>query len=207
MSESSSHPPAVEDEARPLSSDIISTLVENHREFLQFLERRVGNRAVAEDLLQDAFVRGIGRAETLRDEEAATAWFYRSLRNALVDHYRRGGASERALAAVAAEFDEAQAPDAELQDAVCKCVGRLAETLKPEYAEALRRVEVDGLSVQAFAAEAGITANNAAVRLFRARKALQKQLEVSCGTCASHGCLDCTCGEKKAPGQTGGCGP
>jgi RNA polymerase sigma-70 factor (ECF subfamily) len=85
-------------------------------------------------------------------------------------------------------------------------VGRLAGTLKPEYAQALQRVEVDGVSVQAFAAEAGITANNAAVRLFRARKALKKQLEVSCGTCASHGCLDCTCGEKKAPGQTGGCG-
>lgn len=197
---------AAEDAARPLSSDIISTLVENHREFLQFLERRVGNRAVAEDILQDAFVKGIGRADTLRDEEAATAWFYRSLRNALIDHYRRGGASERALAAVAAELDEAQAPDAELQDAVCKCVGRLATTLKPEYAEALQRVEVDGVSVGAFAAEAGITANNAAVRLFRARKALQKQLEVSCGTCASHGCLDCTCGEKKPSGTPGGCG-
>jgi RNA polymerase sigma-70 factor (ECF subfamily) len=166
----------------------------------------VGSRAVAEDLLQEAFARGIGRVEMLRDEEAATAWFYRSLRNALIDHYRRGGASERAMAAVAAELDEAQAPDVELQDAVCKCVSRLATTLKPEYAEALRRVEVDGVSVQAFAAEAGITANNAAVRLFRARKALKKQLEVSCGTCASHGCLDCTCGEKKAEGRPGGCG-
>lgn len=204
MSDSSSQLTA-EDEARPLSSDIISTLVANHREFLQFLERRVGNRAVAEDILQDAFVKGIGRVETLRNEESATAWFYRSLRNALIDHYRRGGASERALAAVAAEFDEAQAPDVELQDAVCKCVSRLADTLKPEYAEALRRVEVDGLSVQSFAAEAGITPNNAAVRLFRARKALKKQLEVSCGTCASHGCLDCNCGEEKADSGSGGC--
>lgn len=206
MSDSSTLDTGTEDAARPLSSDIISTLVENHREFLQFLERRVGNRAVAEDILQDAFVKGLRRAETLRDEGSATAWFYRSLRNALIDHYRRGGASERALAAVAAELDEAQAPDVELQDAVCKCVGRLATTLKPEYAEALQRVEVDGLSVQSFAAEAGITANNAAVRLFRARKALQKQLQVSCGTCASHGCLDCTCGEKRAPGTSGGCG-
>jgi RNA polymerase sigma-70 factor (ECF subfamily) len=185
-----------EEASRPLSADIISTLVENHREFLQFLERRVGSRAVAEDILQDAFVKGIDRAETLRDEEAATAWFYRALRNALIDHYRRSGASERAMAAVAAEFDEAQAPDAELHDAVCKCVNRLAATLKPEYAEALRRVEVEGASVQSFAQEAGITANNAAVRLFRARQALKKRLEVSCGTCASHGCLDCTCGEK-----------
>src|SRR5688572_4203930 len=34
----------------------INVLVENHRRFLQFLERRVGSREVAEDILQDAFV-------------------------------------------------------------------------------------------------------------------------------------------------------
>jgi len=36
-------------------------LVENHREFLRYVERRVGNRAIAEELLQDAFVRGLAR--------------------------------------------------------------------------------------------------------------------------------------------------
>jgi RNA polymerase sigma factor (sigma-70 family) len=189
-----------DDAARPMSADVVSVLVENHREFLRFLERRVGSRAVAEDILQEAFIRGIGKAGALRSEDSAMAWFYQTLRNALIDHARRTGAAERALTAVAAELEEAQAPDAELQDAVCKCVGRLAKTLKPEYAEALQRVELEGLSVASYATEAGITANNASVRLFRARQALKKQLEVSCGTCASHGCLDCTCGQ---PG--GGC--
>jgi len=181
-------------------SHVVDVLVENHREFLRFLERRVGSRATAEDILQDAFVRGIDRAETLRDDDSAIAWFYRSLRNAVIDHHRRNGASDRAVAALARELEEAHSPLDDLHDAVCKCVGRLAPTLKPEYAEALQKVEVEGLSVQAFAEQAGITANNAGVRLFRARKALRKQLEISCGTCASHGCLECTCGE---PG--GGC--
>jgi len=184
-----------EDVARQMSADIVSVLVENHREFLRFLERRVGSRAAAEDILQEAFIRGLGKAETLRNEQSAVAWFYQLLRNALIDHARRAGAAQRAMTAVAAETEEAQAPDAELHDAVCKCVGRLAGTLKPEYADALRRVEVDGLSVASFAEEAGITANNASVRLFRARQALKKQLQVSCGTCSSHGCLECTCGE------------
>jgi RNA polymerase sigma-70 factor (ECF subfamily) len=31
------------------------------------------------------------------------------------------------------------------------------------------------------------------VRLHRARAALKTRLEQSCGTCATHGCLDCTC--------------
>jgi RNA polymerase sigma-70 factor (ECF subfamily) len=63
----------------------------------------VGSREAAEDILQEAFVRGMGRADALREDESAVAWFYRLLRNAVVDHYRRRGAEERALARFAAE--------------------------------------------------------------------------------------------------------
>lgn len=192
--------------ARP-SADVIATLVESHREFLRFVERKVGSRAVAEDILHDAFVRSIDRVESLRDGESAVAWFYRTLRNAVVDHFRRKGASERAMAALAAELDDTAEPNVE-QRAVCQCVRALAGTLKPEYAAALQRVEVDGLSVQAFAEEAAITPNNAAVRLFRAREALRRQVAAACGTCAEHGCLDCACGPTgagRAPERAGAC--
>jgi DNA-directed RNA polymerase specialized sigma24 family protein len=60
------------------SAAVVEALVDNHRRFLAFLERRVGSRAVAEDLLQDAFVRGLERAPTLRRSEAATAWWITS---------------------------------------------------------------------------------------------------------------------------------
>ncbi|WAS91395.1 sigma-70 family RNA polymerase sigma factor [Nannocystis punicea] len=179
--------------------EVVSRLVANHREFLGFLQARVGSRAVAEDILQDAFVRGLNKLGDLRDDEAAIAWFYRLLRNAVIDRRRRDAAAGRRLDALAAELDEAVEPAPELRGAVCQCVARLADTLKPEYAEALRRIELDGLAVKDYAAEAGITANNAAVRVFRAREALKKQVARSCGTCAEHGCLDCTCG-------AGGCG-
>jgi RNA polymerase sigma factor (sigma-70 family) len=174
-------------------SEAARTLVENHRVFLDFLERRLGDRAVAEDILQEAFVRGIDRAGQLRESESAVAWFYRLLRNAVIDHHRRQGASRRALTAAAAEAWGAEAPAPETTAAVCQCVRRLAATLKPEYAAALERVDVDGVAVKDFAAEAGITANNASVRLHRAREALRRRVRDSCGTCAEHGCLDCYC--------------
>ena len=81
----------------------------------------------------------------------------------------------------------------EMRNAVCQCVRELAGTLKPEYAAALSRVEIDGLAVKDYAAEAGITSNNASVRISRVREALRKQVVRSCGTCAEHGCVDCTC--------------
>jgi hypothetical protein len=40
-------------------------------------------------------------------------------------------------------------------------VKALVDTLKPEYGAALRRVDLDGLSVRGFAVEAGITPGNA----------------------------------------------
>ncbi len=52
---------------------VVEALVENHRGFLAFLERRGGSRAQAEDILQAAFVRGIEKAGSIRDAESAVA--------------------------------------------------------------------------------------------------------------------------------------
>jgi RNA polymerase sigma factor (sigma-70 family) len=177
----------------PLSPEVARALVDNHREFLAFLQKRVGDRALAEDILQEAFVRGLDKLGTLEQDESATAWFYRILRNAVIDHHRRRASADRRLDAFAAELERYVEPEAEVRGAVCRCVGELAGTLKAEYADALRRVEIDGVAVKDYAAEAGISSNNAAVRVFRAREALRKQVTRSCGTCADHGCLDCTC--------------
>jgi RNA polymerase sigma-70 factor (ECF subfamily) len=176
----------------PRSPAVVAALVENHREFLAFLQRRVHDRATAEDILQEAFARGLDRLETLQNDESVRAWFYRTLRNAVVDHYRRRQASDNRLSQLAAEL-EAETPPEEIERTVCQCVKQLATTLKPEYAEALERIEVDGISVKEFAEKTGISPSNAAVRVFRAREALRKQVEASCRTCAEHGCVDCTC--------------
>ena len=182
-------------ERDPGASDVLGVLLDNHARFLVFLERRVGSRDEAEDILQEAFVRSIARTDSLRSPESATAWFYRVLRNALIDRHRRQGTQARALLQLAAEAEEgAEEADQELEAAACGCITALVDTLKPEYGRALRRVDVDGLSVRRFAEEAGITPGNAGVRLHRAREALRRQVARSCGTCLTHGCLDCSCG-------------
>ena len=180
-------------ETQSLESEVLATLVDNHRVFLSFLERRVGDRALAEDLLQNAFAKGMERAGELRDGEAAVAWFYRLLRNGVIDYRRRQDSVRRGLDAFAAEMETHEAPTEELRGEICQCVRRLAGTLKPEYAEVLQRVDVDGLAVKDFAEESGISSSNAGVRAFRAREALRQQVVRSCGTCAEHGCAECCC--------------
>jgi len=181
--------------AGALAGPEIDVLVANHRDFLRFVERRVGDRATAEEIVQDAFVRSLDRGDEIR--ESVVGWFYRVLRNAVIDRQRRQAVANRRLDQFAAELDSNPGGGEELAGEMagiaCQCVAQLADTLKPEYADALRRIEVDGVAVKDYADTLGISASNAGVRIFRAREALRRQVARSCGTCADHGCLDCTC--------------
>jgi RNA polymerase sigma factor (sigma-70 family) len=175
----------------PVTPQVAEVLLANHRDFLRFVERRIGNRALAEEIVQDAFVRSLDRGDEIR--ESVVGWFYRVLRNAVIDHQRRQKVADRRLDQFAAELESSGGSDEELTKIACACVLKLADTLKPEYADALRRIEVDQVAVKDYADANGISPNNAGVRIFRAREALRKQVARSCGTCAEHGCLDCTC--------------
>ena len=183
-----------------LSPAAIQRLVDSHRQFLAFLQARVESWAAAEDILQTAFVRGLERGADVRDEESAVAWFYRVLRNAVIDHYRHRAATGRALEGWGKEFVAHEAPEAELKQEIRQCVSGLLETLKPDYQAALRIIDLEEGSLNDLAKQAGITAGNAAVRVHRAREALRKQVRTACGSCAEHGCLDCHCKPKGAAG-------
>lgn len=177
----------------------LEVLVADHRAFLSFLEKRVESRAAAEDLLQEAFVRAAESGEDERSEERLVRWFYRVLRNAVIDHYWRRGASVRRDEALERELENsADLPEAWREEAR-RCVLTLVEGLNPEYARALRRIEVEGVPIREFAEAEGISLTNASVRVHRARQALKRRVTQSCRTCAEHGCFDCTCEGGESP--------
>jgi RNA polymerase sigma-70 factor (ECF subfamily) len=180
--------------AEPLETPApLALLLENHRAFLNYLERRVGDRALAEDILQDAFAKLLDRPDQVPTDEGVVPWFYQTLRNAAIDRFRRQSAATRAGEAFARELEAHIAPEPEMEAEICACVGRLATTLKPEYAAALQAIDIQGTPVKVFAEQQGLSASNAGVRVFRAREALKKRVTESCGTCAEHGCRHCTC--------------
>lgn len=166
-------------------------LAAQHGRFLQFLRRRVEDAATAEDILQGAYVKAMERGAQLRETENSVAWFYRILRNAVTDHYRRQAVRSRALEEWAAAWQQEQVP--EQAPEICACIQEAVRGLKPEYRTAIEQVDLGGASVAAFAQSERATANAASVRLHRARKAVARQLMAICGTCATHKCLDCTC--------------
>jgi len=187
---------------RAVGATVEAALVENHRNFLRFLVRRVGDADTAEDVLQQFSLRAVSRGSELRQSESAVAWLYRLLRTTLVDHYRSETARRRREADYARmEIPSDEERDVELESTVCACLETLLPTLKAEYADILRRVDLQETPPREVARDLGLAPNNVRVRLHRARQAIKESLLLSCRTCAEHGCLDCDC---KAPGGSGG---
>lgn len=189
--------------AEELNAEILRILIDNQKSFLGFLRKHLPSEEAAEDLLQHSLLKAMRAGESLVKEESAVAWFYRILRNSLIDFYRsraaEGRRSEGLLHDLTASGSDSipAADDEELQREICACFNRLLPTLKPEYAELVRRIDLGGESPTAVMESMGITYNNLMVRLHRSRQALRASLEKSCGACTQHGCLDCTCGHGK----------
>ncbi len=177
----------------------IQALLDGKDRFLTFLEHRVGSRETAQDILQRAYLTGLEREQTLRDPERVVAWFYRLLRNAVVDHYRHVGAERRALERFG--FEQASRDRVELKPErqICACITDLLPAVRAEYADLIREIELEGQEIATVASQRKITAHNARVRLHRARRALRKALLETCGVCTDPS-LDCSC---QGAGQMG----
>jgi RNA polymerase sigma factor (sigma-70 family) len=175
-------------------------LIAQRKRFFAFVQRCVSDYELAEDILQTAYLRAFEHRDDFKPSESAVAWFYRLLRNAVIDNYRRHSSREKALQAWARELRASAQPSPEVQNEVCECIVELVEGLKPEYSEALRAVDIGEQRVQDFAQQNRLSAPNAAVRVHRARAALRKRLLQMCGTCAKHGCMNCIC--KRTTGRS-----
>jgi RNA polymerase sigma factor (sigma-70 family) len=176
-----------------MTETTFTALLDLRRRFLSFLERRVDNRAIAEDILQSAYLRALEAKGRLREDESALAWFYRILRNAVIDHYRRRTTEGAALEHWALALENSSVPEPQLQETTCQCIAGALDVIAPAYASLLRAVDLKEGSLADYASAQGITPGNAAVRAHRARAALRRQLIRCCGTCAEHGCIECKC--------------
>ncbi len=170
----------------------VEEVIFRHRgKLLGFIQQRVSDPDLAEDVLQEGLLKALRSADELRDEERLLPWFYRILNNAMIDTYRKQSVETRYLESYARELDIESQP--EEQAALCECFRELLPSLKPEYAELIDRLELQPGDPGEVAQELNIQSNNLKVRRHRARQALKQRLEETCRTCAVHGCLDCTC--------------
>lgn len=176
------------------TDELVSQLLKSRDKFLGYIRKRISDPELSEDILQECLLKAVQNASTIKDDENLVRWFYRILQNAIIDAYRRKSADSNRKLHYAAEA-ELLVEDEEKNN-ICQCVHELIPTLKPEYAEITKSIDIDGEDPAVVAKRLGITQNNLKVRSHRARQALRRRLEETCRVCAKHHCLDCSCGKK-----------
>jgi RNA polymerase sigma-70 factor (ECF subfamily) len=136
-----------------------------------YISRNCGSYDLAEDVMQEAFLRFLRTAPPGMEEPAMKGYLYRTADSLLIDHWRREKRSKRwSLEMI---FRKEQTPDRHPSDDMSEAF----RELKPQQRSLLWLAYVEGFDHREIAEAAGIKEHSVKVLLFRARKALAAVLE------------------------------
>jgi RNA polymerase sigma-70 factor, ECF subfamily len=151
----------------------------------------VRDKALAEELTQDAYARAVERIDQLRDPQAALAWLYRIATTVALDRLRQRRSSTVPLDTVAAAGGEAEQAaerdrppsllEAALESAeMSACVQGYLAALPDDYRIAILLHDAHGLSNPEIAELLGCSLATAKIRVHRARVRLREMLAAAC---------------------------
>jgi RNA polymerase sigma-70 factor (ECF subfamily) len=148
----------------------------DHRAALRrFVGRRIADRHEAEDVVQDALLRGLESMHQLAAPERLPAWLARIAAHRIVDLHRARRPLEKLP-------EDLRAPDAEPDPVgeLAPCMPAMVERLPETYRDALRWSELEGLPQQEVARRLGISLSGAKSRVQRGRERLRERIEACC---------------------------
>ncbi len=141
------------------------------KELKSFVYRRVKDKALAEDIVQDVLVKVHTRLGQLKDSEKLTGWIYQITRNAITDYFR---AKSKTIELTDLDWESDRQV---LNHCVASCLGDMLVTLPGKYREALELAEIENLSQTDLAGRLNISYSGAKSRVQRARQMLKEKME------------------------------
>lgn len=180
------HPMSIEAQ----NESIRQTVRKERKRLLDFIRRRVGNDADAEDILQDVFYQFVA-AMQLEPIERAASWLFRVAGSRVIDWYRRrkpvslemlntrNDSDEESFARIEdTMFNDMDMPDAVyLRSTVWSLLADALDSLPPEQREVFILHELEGKSFKEIAEITGASVNTLLSRKRYAVLFLRKQLQ------------------------------
>jgi RNA polymerase sigma-70 factor (ECF subfamily) len=156
---------------QPGLHDLLAVLDAELGNVFSFILRRCGDRAVAEDLTSDVFLRAVREAKLGR-AVVTPAWLTTVARNRLIDHWRRTARERRRLQLAWSGPDSAEWADdgSPLEPEV---VNQVMRGLAPDHQAVLSLRYLDDLSVPEVADALGRSVHATESLLVRARRAFR----------------------------------
>ncbi len=144
----------------------------NARPLWAYLARVSGSRCLADDLLQESFLRFLCAANRGQDEESRRRYLFRIASNLLRDHWRRP------IAAALDDLPEFAAPDGRHSDRLDSqsVLGPALAQMKPRERQLLWLAYAEGSTHREIAEITGLGAPSIRLLLFRARRKMARLL-------------------------------
>ncbi len=149
----------------------------------RYLERLVGDRATADDLLQDTLLKIARALPEFEGRSSVKTWAFTIATRVATDHFRRP--HSRAQTVGIDETAPVHVVDAELDqrlviDEMNCCVRGVIDSLPEDYRTALVLHDLEGQTAAQVAEIAGCSIATAKIRIHRARRRLREALNEEC---------------------------
>ena len=141
-----------------------------------FIEKRIDNRAAAEDVLQEVFLKVHAGLASVKAGTKLQSWLYQITRNAVIDYYRSRKPSELPPEWLQQPGPE---PSERARQELEACLRPMIDQLPAPYREALTLSELKNLPQREVAKKLGLSLSGAKSRVQRGR-AMVKDLLMKC---------------------------
>lgn len=160
--------------------------LEIHDQFYErvkkFILASVRDESVADDLVQDTFIRIQENLDSVRDPAKVSSWIFRIAHNLCQDHFRtrKKSSSHEEIHDGLVNLQETPLQKKMEQGEMSQCVQDQLNLLPESLRSVLIFADVMEFSHQEIAKILGLSVENAKVRLHRARKKFKEILEEKC---------------------------
>lgn len=155
------------------------------RPILRYLERYVGDAALAEDLWQETLMRMHKGLSSFAGRSSIKTWAFSIASRVAADYFRHPARKTRIveLDEVGELIDSDRATDERMVvDEMNECVRQVIDSLPDTYRAALILHDLEGLSAEQTAEICDCSVASAKIRIHRARIRLKEALEAQCDT-------------------------
>ena len=157
--------------------EVYARLVERYRDRLgRYATRMLGNRADAEEALQDTFVRAFRSLANCNRDGGFGPWVFAILVNRCRTVAARRARTDGVMVAGSPALELASVEHSEERDALRDAIGWALRQLPTEQREAFLLRHVEDLSYDTMETMTGVRAASLRMRVYRAREELRKLL-------------------------------
>jgi len=136
-----------------------------------FVLKRVGDKAITDDIVHDVFLKVQSKLGHLHHEEKISSWIFSIAKNSIIDHFRR---ESIAINPIDLHWESDVTT---LNECASQCVQETLATLPFKYREVLELTDMQSVSQLQLAERLQISYSGAKSRVQRARRMLREKVD------------------------------